>query len=78
MENREEVREEMLKEGVETGIHFERSTSYTPFDAHPTPKMAKYYSDRILSLPLHLHLSESEQIYVIDTFKKVNKTINGK
>jgi dTDP-4-amino-4,6-dideoxygalactose transaminase len=57
VENREAVIELLANNDIYPGVHYRQNTDYKPFMSNKIFKNSKYYSDRILSLPLHLEMS---------------------
>ena len=55
-ENREKVIEYLSQNGIFPGVHYRQNTDYKPFRTNKTLAKSQYYSERILSLPLHLEL----------------------
>jgi len=73
VEDRDTVQEKLEELGIQTGIHYERSTKYPPYTAFSTPPNTSYYIDRVLSLSLHLQLTEGDVVTVADSVKKIIK-----
>jgi dTDP-4-amino-4,6-dideoxygalactose transaminase len=63
VENRNEVIDKLSQNGIYCGVHYKDNTLYAPFKQEAL-KNARYYSDRILSLPLHLEINESDVINI--------------
>ncbi|WP_221927883.1 DegT/DnrJ/EryC1/StrS family aminotransferase [Halomonas sp. TD01] len=67
--NRDELREHMKSQGVDTGIHWQAGHKFTYFkgcrkgDLDVTEKIV----DQILSLPLHSYMSEKDQNRIIQS-----------
>jgi dTDP-4-amino-4,6-dideoxygalactose transaminase len=61
VENRDEVMVEMNRRGVFPGVHYADNTSYPMFQyAEGTCPRAHHASDHIISLPMHLRLSQAD------------------
>ena len=56
VENRESVIEHLANNGIYPGVHYRQNNEYKPFQTKDTFEKSQYYSDHILSLPLHLEL----------------------
>ncbi|MDR0664706.1 MAG: aminotransferase class V-fold PLP-dependent enzyme [Helicobacteraceae bacterium] len=70
VENRNEVIDTLSKEGIFCGVHYKDNTLYAPFKGERL-KNVRYYSDRILSLPLHLGLEERDIIDISERITRV-------
>ena len=71
--NRNELREKLAKEGIETGIHYPVAPHLAPAygDMHLSDNdyaIARTISDEVLSLPIGPHLSNAEVTYVVNSF----------
>ena len=60
VEDRELVIQKLYQNEVFPGVHYRQNTEYLPFRTNQKLDKAKYYSDRLLSLPLHLNLTEDD------------------
>lgn len=56
VENREEVIEYLTQDGIFPGVHYRDNMEYPPYKGELL-KNVQYYSNRILSLPLHLEMT---------------------
>lgn len=57
VKNRDKIIEYLSSNGIYPGVHYRHNVEYKPFKTGQTYIKSQYYSDRILSLPLHLDLS---------------------
>jgi len=56
VEDRESVIEHLANNAIYPGVHYRQNTEYRPFKTEEIFVKSQYYSDCILSLPLHLNL----------------------
>lgn len=71
VENRDEVIKIMQEHQINPGVHYNDNTNYAMYNyAHGTCPNAHYYSERLLSLPLHLNLTEEDQQQVVKVLLK--------
>jgi len=74
VENRDDLMEYLLERDIETGLHYLDNTEYSMYHyAKGTCPKAKYYSDHVVSLPMHLRLSDEDIQRVIDTIEEYFK-----
>lgn len=67
VENRDELLTYLNSKDIFPGVHYIDNTEYRMYNyAQGTCPKAKYYSDHILSLPLHLNLTEEDAKTVAD------------
>ncbi|MBQ4104927.1 MAG: DegT/DnrJ/EryC1/StrS family aminotransferase [Clostridia bacterium] len=67
VENRDELLTYLNSKDIFPGVHYIDNTNYRMYDyAKGTCPKAEYYSEHILSLPLHLRLSDEDVQTVID------------
>jgi dTDP-4-amino-4,6-dideoxygalactose transaminase len=57
VEDRDKIIEYLSSHGIYPGVHYRHNIEYKPFKTEQTFIKSQHYSDRILSLPLHLELS---------------------
>ncbi len=73
--NRDEVRNELKKYGIDTEIHYPVLVMNQPFYPKDLPRgeypIAEKIANSIISLPLHEAITKEEQEYVIDSLKSV-------
>jgi dTDP-4-amino-4,6-dideoxygalactose transaminase len=68
--NRNEKIEELYSKGIYPGVHYADNTNYVMYRyAKGTCPKAKYFSDNIISLPLHLNITEKEIDFIISVLK---------
>lgn len=60
VEDREKIIESLTKQDIYPGVHYRQNTEYKPYTIEYDCKKSQFYSDRVLSLPLHLHLTKSD------------------
>lgn len=67
VEKRDDLLSFLNENGVFPGVHYVTNTKYKPYSyGEKNCPNARYYSDRLLTLPIHLHLTNEEIKYVID------------
>ena len=68
IENRNEILTKLNENSIFPGVHYMLNTAYAPYDEYidACPK-AHYYEDRILSLPVHIHMKKENVEYVCKT-----------
>jgi len=66
--SRENLRAKLLENGIQTGIHYQPNHLLSYFkENHSRPyPVTEHLAGKILSLPLHLDLSESDVNYVTE------------
>jgi len=57
VENREAIIQHLSDNNIYPGVHYRQNTEYNPFKTDNNLEKSKYYSEHILSLPLHLELN---------------------
>ena len=63
--NRDNLIEKLSNKGIYCGVHYIVNHKYSIFNNFKADaKMAEYYSDRIISLPLHLSLAQDDIEYI--------------
>ena len=63
--------------GIYPGVHYRDNTNYKMYDyAKGTCPNSYVMSERLISLPLHLNLSNEDLNYIVDNVKKINTQIN--
>lgn len=61
VENREEVIKKLQENHIYPGVHYVDNTYYAPYSAETNVCLkSRYYTDRVLSLPVHLELTEKD------------------
>ena len=61
VENRDNILDYFNNNDIYPGVHYQDNTEYPMYSyANGTCPRAKYYSDRIISLPLHLNLDNKD------------------
>jgi dTDP-4-amino-4,6-dideoxygalactose transaminase len=64
---RDFVMEELSERGIYCGVHYLDNTQYSMYNyAHGTCKRAHEISSELISLPLHLHMSNSDVRRVVE------------
>jgi dTDP-4-amino-4,6-dideoxygalactose transaminase len=70
LENRNEKLEQFYSNGVYPGVHYADNTNYPMYSyAKGTCPKAHFFSDNIISLPLHLNITEEEIDFIISILK---------
>ena len=67
--NRDAVRRGLLEEGIESGIHYKPNHLLSRFRSSQPLAVAEELYSQLLSLPLHVDLTDSEQDQVIDSLR---------
>lgn len=62
-ENRDGLVDKLRENGVGVGVHYRRNDIYPMYEKCELPN-AEYFTSRVMSLPLHLYLSDEEVDYV--------------
>jgi perosamine synthetase len=62
-ESRDALAEKLGRDGVMVGGHYPRTDSYPIFQRADVPN-AEYFCSRVLSLPMHVDLTDDELVYV--------------
>jgi len=70
VEDRDSVIEYLSNNDIYPGVHYRQNTEYKPFQTDQTFVKSQYYSERILSLPLHLELSPNDVDKICNTLLK--------
>lgn len=74
MEGRNEMIEQLYKSGIYPGVHYVNNINYPMYSyAKESCPKAQYYSDHIISLPLHLNMTENDIISIITIIKNESK-----
>ena len=72
IENRNEILTKLNENHIYPGVHYMLNTEYTPYlYGKDTCPKAAYYEERILSLPLHMHMTKEDVEYVANTLIKL-------
>jgi dTDP-4-amino-4,6-dideoxygalactose transaminase len=66
VEDRESYISELASKNIFTGVHYKKNTAYSVYEPENLP-LTDFYSDRVLSLPMHLHVTEDEVKVISDT-----------
>lgn len=70
IDNREVVISHLNQHGVFPGVHYRDNIEYKPYrQAEGTCPVARQYSNRLLSLPMHLEVSRSDVRWVCDCLR---------
>ena len=72
VDNRNEVINYLSDRGIFTGVHYKSNMEYRMYDKSIL-KNVNFYSNRILSLPLHLGIVESDVEFIVSELLKVAK-----
>jgi dTDP-4-amino-4,6-dideoxygalactose transaminase len=72
-ENRNEKIEHLYSKGIYPGVHYVDNTNYTMYQyAQSTCPKAMYFSDHLISLPLHLALTTDDIEFVVSNISNYN------
>ena len=63
--DRDKVRNRLLKDGVETGIHYTPNHLHTLYKSHTELPITEELYERLLTLPLHPDLSFNDIDYIV-------------
>ena len=70
VKNRDELREYLVKNNIECGVHYKPNHMHTKYvETFSLPVTENIYAN-ILSLPCHVDLTESEHSFVIEKVKE--------
>jgi dTDP-4-amino-4,6-dideoxygalactose transaminase len=71
VENRADFIELLTQHGIYPGVHYRINTDYAPYNyAKGTCPVAEYYSERVLSLPLHLELTTDDVSHIVSIINR--------
>lgn len=73
VENRDAVIEHLSKHNIYLGVHYKNNMQYAPYKTGATLQNASYYSDRILTLPLHLEITKDDVAHISSKLLEVAK-----
>jgi len=77
VDNRNKIMEFLNMNGIYPGVHYRDNTKYQMYnDYYGTCPYSHQVSEKIISLPLHLNLTDDDIFYVIDKVVEANKTLN--
>jgi dTDP-4-amino-4,6-dideoxygalactose transaminase len=65
LNNRESYISMLASKSIFTGVHYKKNTAYKVYEDVSLPK-TDFYSDRVLSLPLHMNISEVQVMRICD------------
>lgn len=68
-EAREALVDKLNAADIEVGVHYRRNDRYAMYEAQDLPR-AEAFSRRVLSLPLHIGLSDEQVAHVIDAIRR--------
>jgi dTDP-4-amino-4,6-dideoxygalactose transaminase len=72
VENRDEVMMALSKYDIYCGVHYRTNTTYDIYDSgRGKCPYADEFSDKTISLPLHVHMTEKDVIYICDSLLEV-------
>lgn len=66
VKDRDIIIQHLSEHDIYPGVHYRQNTEYKPFLTSEKLEKTKYYSDRVLSLPLHLDISFKEVDRICD------------
>lgn len=68
IDDRDELVEKLSQKSIYCGVHYIENTNYKMYQSFKADIIkTKNYSNRLISLPLHLHLEESDIEYIVDS-----------
>jgi dTDP-4-amino-4,6-dideoxygalactose transaminase len=67
VENREKVIDYLTDNNIFPGVHYRQNTEYKPYKIEYTCENSNYYSERVLTLPIHTFLKKDD----IDNISKI-------
>ena len=68
VENRDQLVNKLRSSGVDASVHYFRNDLYPMFQRQDLPN-TEYFSNHVISLPLHLSLTEEHVQYISDVIK---------
>ncbi len=68
-ERRNALVDKLRENGVGVGVHYRRNDAYPMYDSQELPN-TEYFTSRVISLPLHLDLTDEEIAYVCCLIKE--------
>jgi dTDP-4-amino-4,6-dideoxygalactose transaminase len=71
VEDRDSIIEYLSNNDIYPGVHYRQNNEYRPFQTEQTFIKSQYYSEHILSLPLHLELSMKDIDYICETLLSI-------
>jgi perosamine synthetase len=66
VENRDELVAKLRQAEIEVNVHYRRNDEYRMYERQDLPN-TEYFSQSVLSLPMHLQLTDEQVTYVTDT-----------
>lgn len=69
VENREDLMEKLRLQGIGVGVHYRRNDSYPMYSTADLPN-TEYFCSRVISLPLHLHLTDDCVLHICRLIKE--------
>jgi len=74
VEKRDETMLALNQYGIYPGVHYRSNINYPMYNyAKDTCSKAEYYSEHNISLPLHMHMTDSDVQYICDSLKNILK-----
>jgi perosamine synthetase len=67
-ENRNRLADKLREHNIDTGVHYRRNDEYRMYQKQDLPGVA-WFADRVMSLPLHVQLTDQQVGLVIDTIR---------
>lgn len=78
VENRNKIMEYLNLQGIYPGVHYRDNTRYEIYSyGFGTCPYSHEVSEKLISLPLHINLSDDDVNYVIQKTNEANKIFNG-
>lgn len=70
VDNREDLIEELSSNNIYPGVHYRQNTNYSTYKTLDTLPVSNYYSERVLTLPLHLGITLEDVHVISEVIKK--------
>jgi dTDP-4-amino-4,6-dideoxygalactose transaminase len=68
-ENRNELIQKLNQNGINVSVHYQRNDTFPMYEKHDLPN-TEYFCNHVLSLPMHLKLTDQEIEYIINQIRK--------
>jgi len=68
-DNRNDLVNKLLSMGIETGVHYKRNDLYPMYRTSNLPN-TEYFSNAVISLPMHLELTDEQIHYIVNQIKR--------
>lgn len=68
-EDRDKLVDKLQAHGVETGVHYRRNDQHPMYQEHDLPN-TEYFWKKVISLPMHIQLTDEQVEYITDVIRK--------